>query len=143
MNEPEEKKSEPDHINLKDSSTNMAENNARETVTDLAYLKDISDGNVEFMDEMVNLFIDQSSGHIESLQEGISSQNYQTIAAAAHKMKPVLGYVGISAERSKIRDIETEAKQNADLSHIQQLLDELQLVITQANEELKAFLASH
>ena len=143
MNEHKTQKSEPDHINLKESGTNMAENSERKTVTDLAYLKDISDGNVEFMDEMVNLFIDQSSGHIESLQEGISSQNYETIAAAAHKMKPVLGYVGINAEYSKIRDIETQAKQNGDLNHIQQLLDELQAVITQANEELKAFLASH
>lgn len=115
----------------------------KQMVTDLAYLKDISDGNVEFMDEMVSLFIDQSSGHIESLQEGVNTGDFKTIASAAHKMKPVLGYVGISAENSGIREIEACAKKASDMATIQQRIGHLQSVIQQANDELKQFLASH
>lgn len=135
---------EQENENEKNKADAAAQNSKpAATVTDMAYLKDISDGNVEFMDEMVNLFIDQSGGHIESLQDGITNQDYKTIAAAAHKMKPVLGYVGISPDNSKIREIEAAAKQENNMEEIQRMLNDLQTIVTQANEELKTFLASH
>lgn len=118
------------------------EPSAAQAVTNMDYLKDISDGNVEFMNEMINLFIGQSGGHIASLQQGIDEKDYGIIAAAAHKMKPVLGYVGIDPERSKIRTIETLAKEKASEEKLQHLIDELELLIGQANKELKEALDS-
>jgi CheY-like chemotaxis protein len=109
-------------------------------VTDLGYLQDISDGNEEFMHEMINLFIDQSGDHTGNIQEGIKNADYDKIAGAAHKMKPVLGYVGVAPEASMIRDIEMRAKAHDPLQEIQQLLDTLNNIVHQANEELKAYL---
>lgn len=112
-----------------------------ETVTDLAYLRDISDGNKEFIDEMVNLFVDQSGGHIASLREGLAAFDYVTIAAAAHKLKPVLGYVGIDLEKSGIKQIETVSKSHGDFEMIEKLINELEVLINRANQELKQYLA--
>lgn len=109
-------------------------------VTDLGYLQDISDGNEEFMHEMINLFIDQSGDHTANIQEGIKNGDYDKIAGAAHKMKPVLGYVGVVPEASMIRDIEMRAKAHDPLQDLQQLLDTLNNIVHQANEELKAYL---
>ncbi|MCH8486184.1 MAG: response regulator [Candidatus Cyclonatronum sp.] len=111
-----------------------------ETVTDLAYLRDISDGNKEFVDEMVNLFIDQSEGHISSLREGVQNADYVAVSAAAHKMKPVLGYVGIDLEKSGIKQIETVSKSHGDIEVIEKLIDELEALINKANSELKRYL---
>lgn len=139
--------SEFDHHRSEDSagsasdtgrSSSESADNAK--VTDLGYLKDISDGNAEFMQEMINLFIDQSGDHTGNIQEGITNGDYDKIAGAAHKMKPVLGYVGVAPEASMIRDIEIKAKAHDPLQDIQELLDTLNQVVDQANDELKAYL---
>ncbi|AXJ00302.1 His Kinase A (phospho-acceptor) domain-containing protein [Cyclonatronum proteinivorum] len=129
----------PNHENKEDTSDMAALNN--ETVTDLAYLNEISDGNKEFIDEMVNLFVDQSGGHIESLREGLRNSDYAVIAAAAHKLKPVLGYVGIDLEKSGIKQIETVSKSHGDFEMIEKLIDELEGLINKANDELNNYLA--
>jgi len=110
------------------------------TVTDLSYLENISDGNKEFIDEMVNLFIDQSSGHLDALNNGIQAKNYTTIAQAAHKMKPVLEYVGITPDTSRIKELEEQAKLEGDFSQMKTLLNTLGDVVEQARNELNEYL---
>lgn len=112
-----------------------------DTVTSLSYLTDISDGNKEFIDEMVNLFIEQSGGHISAMKEGISKADHKSIGASAHKFKPVLGYVGIDLEKSGIKNIEALSKNQGDLKLIEKHLNDLELLVSKANEELKTYLA--
>ncbi|MCH8566888.1 MAG: response regulator [Balneolales bacterium] len=121
-------------------TNNASENSEIIMVTDLAYLREISDGNKEFMDEMINLFIDQSVDHMDSLNEGVDNQNFDAIAKAAHKMKPVLGYVGIDPEASHIKEIESLAKSESDINLIKQHIIKLFEIINKANEELARYL---
>jgi len=113
----------------------------QEQITDLAYLTEVSGGNKEFIDEMVTLFITQSDGHLAGIKTGIEENSYEKIASAAHKMKPVLGYVGISLDDAPIRDIEKLAKENGGMEQIKSYFEVLETLIEQANTELKAYLS--
>ena len=110
-------------------------------ITDLAYLRNVSDGNKEFMDEMINLFIDQSDDHLSSVTEGIDENSFEKVARAVHKMKPVLGYVGIDPEKYYLLEIELKAKTEEDMEGIQSLYVKLIDVIKMANDELRTQLS--
>ncbi|MCH8558901.1 MAG: Hpt domain-containing protein [Balneolia bacterium] len=112
------------------------------SITDLSYLRNVSDGNKEFMDEMINLFIDQSDGHLDSIREGIDQNDFEIVARAAHKMKPVLGYVGINPEKYFLQEIELKAKAGEDMAGILALHSKLIGIINQANEELRGQLST-
>ncbi len=113
-----------------------------DSVTNMNYLESIADGNREFIDEMVNMFVDQIDDHLDALNEGVNKENYADIAAAAHKVKPVLGYVGIDLERASIREIEHMAKTSAPLSEISQKILKLSELIELAKVELQNYLSA-
>lgn len=80
---------------------------------DLSFLYEIADGSDEFIVESIDMFLQQTPMLITEIGEAINGQNWSAAGAAAHKLKPNLGFFGMHTTQSMMQDIEHMAKNGA------------------------------
>ena len=85
---------------------------------DLSYLRDVSSGSNEFMIEMIDLFLDQTPGYFDNLDQFINEENWAKVAEIAHKIKPTLAFMGADAAKDSMANIETSARNLTDLETV-------------------------
>jgi len=77
---------------------------------DLSFLYEIADGSDDFIVESIDMFSQQTPQLLEEIGRGISDQNWSVVGAAAHKLKPNLGFFGMHTLQQMMGDIEHLAK---------------------------------
>ncbi|RCH56420.1 hypothetical protein DJ568_00745 [Mucilaginibacter hurinus] len=77
---------------------------------DLSFLYEIADGSDEFIVESVGMFLQQTPELIDSIESAIAQSDWPTAAAAAHKLKPNLGFFGMLNSESLLQEIESMSK---------------------------------
>lgn len=92
---------------------------------DLSYLNDIAGGNVEFVIDMIDIFLEQTPGYFEQLGAAIEQQDWKAIGDMAHKIKPTLAFVGAEDLRVKMQTMETNARGLANLDTIPGSFEEI------------------
>jgi HPt (histidine-containing phosphotransfer) domain-containing protein len=85
---------------------------------DLSYLKDVASGSDEFMIDMIDLFLDQTPGYFEQLEQHIQERNWTRTADMAHKIKPTLAFMGVDSARESMAEIEQNARNLKNLETI-------------------------
>jgi len=78
---------------------------------DLTFLNEIADGSNEFIIESIDIFIDQTPELLQIINTAIVEKRWSATAAAAHKLKPNLGFFGMLISQELFQEIETLAKQ--------------------------------
>jgi signal transduction histidine kinase/DNA-binding NtrC family response regulator len=106
-------------------------------VTDLDYLRQMSDGNEDFFREFITLFLQNAPVSLNEIEEGINSCNWEKIRQAAHKLKPSLSYVGMKEIHAKTARVEELAKTQSGLDEIKSLASEIRLACSEAFIELE------
>ncbi|MXV15384.1 Hpt domain-containing protein [Hufsiella ginkgonis] len=86
---------------------------------DLSYLNDISGGNVEFMVEMIDIFLEQTPIYFQQLSEAIQESDWKQVAEAAHKIKPTLAFMGVDHAREEMQVLEKNARMGENLGTIE------------------------
>lgn len=94
-------------------------NNNIEFNVDLSYLRDVASGSNEFMVEMIELFLDQTPGYFEQLQQLIIEKNWAKVADIAHKIKPTLSFMGVDSAGLNMAEIEQNARNERNLDTIE------------------------
>jgi HPt (histidine-containing phosphotransfer) domain-containing protein len=110
---------------------------------DLSYLKDIASGSDEFMIDMIDLFLDQTPGYFDQLDQFIKESNWSRVADIAHKIKPTLAFMGVDSARESMAEIEQNARNLKNLESISpafQLLKDMSLQLYKQLAEVKASL---
>jgi len=110
---------------------------------DLSYLKDVASGSDEFMIDMIDLFLDQTPGYFEQLDQFINESNWSRVADIAHKIKPTLAFMGVDSARESMAEIEQNARNLKNLESISpsfQLLKDMSLQLYKQLAEVKASL---
>lgn len=125
----------------------MSENSPQhdsEFKIDLSYLRDVSSGSNEFMIEMIELFLDQTPGYFEQLNQLISDENWPRVAEIAHKIKPTLAFMGADAAKDRMAEIEANARNltNTDsiapvFKSLHKFSGELFIKLTEAKKDLE------
>ena len=69
----------------------MKTNNTRE-VTDLTYLKQVSNGDNNFIIEMINVYLKETPEAIKNLENHLKNKDWQKFRAVTHKMKPSFSF---------------------------------------------------
>jgi HPt (histidine-containing phosphotransfer) domain-containing protein len=77
---------------------------------DLSFLYEIADGSDEFIVESIDMFSQQTPQLLVEIEKGIDDQNWVVVGAAAHKLKPNLGFFGMHTLQQMMGDIEHSAK---------------------------------
>jgi len=106
-------------------------------ITDLSYLEMVSDGDKDFIHQVVESFIENNAQIIVSLREEQDAGNWIKMGQLIHKIKPSLEMVGLTPLKEKIVQAENNLKNETNIEETIPLVDEIIINCQQAIEELK------
>lgn len=87
-------------------------------IIDLSYLQDVASNNVEFMVEMIDIFVAQTPEYINVLAEAIKAKDWPKIAEMSHKIKPTLAFMGANDAKETMGEIEHRSRNSEDYEGI-------------------------
>ncbi|WP_462265070.1 Hpt domain-containing protein [Mucilaginibacter sp.] len=91
---------------------------------DLTFLYEIADGSNEFIVESVDMFLQHTPALLQEIGGAVAIKNWPVAAAAAHKLKPNLGFFGMLDSQALAQEVEFIAKsENPDAAGIIAKLD--------------------
>ncbi|MCJ8209952.1 Hpt domain-containing protein [Mucilaginibacter sp. RS28] len=98
---------------------------------DLSFLYEIADGSNEFIVESIDMFLSQTPELMHTIETAIAERNWSVAGSAAHKLKPNLGFFGMSGSQGTMQEIEHLAKTGApDIQLIEGKFNQVKSVIT-------------
>jgi len=105
--------------------------------TDLEYLKGMSGDSPEIIKEMIDLFKEQVPEFTEQMQEYLLDKNWKSLGETAHKAKSSVSIMGMEELAGELNQLEQNAKQQADLENIPDMVENFIHVSEQALKELQ------
>jgi HPt (histidine-containing phosphotransfer) domain-containing protein len=116
------------------------ENFSSTRVTNLDYLTELSKGNQQFIQDMINIFLEENPVEIELLSESVKEKQFESIKTYSHKLKSTVPFVGIGRFLDDdIAEMEELALQKENMPRIELLFENVRKVCQKAWEELKEF----
>lgn len=103
----------------------------------LSKVYEISENDVEFALQIVNLFLQEVPDEIRSIKVGIEEKDYSRTYAAAHKIKPSLDLLGMDMAYDENIQVMTWAKSEGKKKDIKEVYKSLKDRVDLAIKELK------
>lgn len=104
---------------------------------DLSYLKNISNNNKKFIEEMIEAFLKSIPKSIEEMRTHLSTDNFVELGRAVHKIKPSLTLMGLQELKDLAVDIEEKIKMHKNHSNLKEKAYELCNLLEESMESLK------
>lgn len=115
----------------------MENNINHQRVTNLDYLIELSKGNVEFVKEMVGIFLNENTDDLAHFESCIRNRDFAAIKAAAHKLLSTIPYIGLDRHIEKeVSEIEKLAATNNYIQKIESMFYKIKDICEQARKEL-------
>tara|TARA_R110002049_G_scaffold99635_7_gene242574 strand:+ start:812 stop:1165 length:354 start_codon:yes stop_codon:yes gene_type:complete len=108
-----------------------------DTKIDLSYLKEVTGGSTEIIQEMLELFLSETQGQIEQLKEKCTASEWEDVKAEAHKLKPTFLYVGLKDIHAKLEAIESNARNKENLKDLSILINSVEKEFNSVKGEVK------
>ncbi len=109
-----------------------------ESFYSLAPLKQLSHGNLEFVDKMVRLFCTTIPESLQVINEAREKRDYKMVKSTAHKIKPTVQNLGVTALKHDILVLEGLDVNDIDHAKINELIDKLNKILTMVVRELSS-----
>lgn len=93
-------------------------------IIDLTYLKTMSNNDVSFMREMIEIFRDQITEYSEKLPAFNNSEDYDSLSKLAHKAKSSVAVMGMIKEADLLKKLEILAKNREETYSYKPLIDQ-------------------
>ncbi|NND07783.1 MAG: PAS domain S-box protein [Saprospiraceae bacterium] len=110
---------------------------ADEDLYSLVGLEEISRGNHAFVKKMINLFCDQTPLMVADLIQAYHAGDFKKMGAVAHKMKPSIDNLRITAIKQDIRTIEKAGKETKSFAGLEASIFKVQRTIEGAVQQMK------
>ncbi|MCB0737063.1 MAG: Hpt domain-containing protein [Bacteroidetes bacterium] len=107
---------------------------------DLSYLNEISGGDKEFIDEMINTFLEETPKDLAAIKEHSDSSNWTEVGKTAHKLKSSIKMFGLGNLKDEVLDIEMSGKNNQNVDLLAGKVETFIAKCHEAMEELKLHL---
>lgn len=99
---------------------------------DLTFLYEIADGSTEFVIESIDMLLQQAPELLGTIKNALQTSDWPTAAGAAHKLKPSMGFFGMSLSQELLQEIEQLCKAGgADPALIADKLNQAEELISQ------------
>jgi CheY-like chemotaxis protein len=108
-----------------------------EKVCNLRYLLDATRGNKEIINNITDVFMEQTPEELSALNDAIEKTDYPVIADIAHKIKSSFSIMGISILQPVFEEIEHLGNIASGIEKIEKLNHRVNAVFLQAMEEMK------
>lgn len=105
---------------------------------DLTYLNSITDGNKEFVTELIDIIKIQLPEFIEDLNKAYSNKDNETLSKIAHKAKSTIAIMGLQSLTDLLNKLEREAANNENEAAYEGYIKEFELSATNGLEQLEA-----
>lgn len=106
-------------------------------VTDLSYLKMISENDKHFMRDIIRVFNSNTPEAIIKAKSSLASKDWVSLAKTAHKLKPSVNIMGIKALKDPIQQIEDYARTEKCLDELPRMIGHLDETCRKAIQELE------
>ncbi|HJP63800.1 MAG TPA: Hpt domain-containing protein [Mucilaginibacter sp.] len=80
---------------------------------DLSFLYEIADGSNEFIVESIDMLLQQAPELLGNIDAALKALDWPAAAAAAHKLKPSMGFFGMLVSQELLQEIEMLCKAGA------------------------------
>lgn len=107
------------------------------SIIDLQYLTDITGGDNEIMAEMIQLLLEETPKHLQSIRDYSDNEQWKELGAEAHKIKPMLMYVGLSDLHDAAKTLESHGKNSQNLEEIPELIETIETGFQEVEDELR------
>lgn len=100
---------------------------------DFEYLRSISRGKQEQMQEMAQLFLTQAPRELEAIRLAFTDQNREQFIRVVHSMKSTVGYMGMQHTLGQcLQDLEARARSQETFADLTECLDETERLTLEA-----------
>ncbi len=122
-----------------DSSTPIPANApaATKELFSLNKLNSIANGNQDFINKMITLFIDQAQLSLTEIKVAFDNQAYDTLRKVAHRLKPSIDTMEVVSLKDKIRELEKFDEHTESYQSLGQQLQYLESILSQVILKLK------
>ncbi len=107
---------------------------------DLSELKRMANGNMTFVNEMLEIFIRSSNSGLSEMKKNIVLKNWNMVREYAHKMAAPAKHIKALSLYSKIKEIEHEARLGENEQKIIKLSTEIEYEVETTNRYLRSIL---
>lgn len=117
----------------------MQENGKKEneSLIDLEYLNQLSEGDDDFSISMLSYFIDNTPTVLREMKQFYDEKDWKNLRNVAHKFKPQLTFMGIKSIFNEVETIEQNAASVVNLTDIPPLIDKCEKVCMEAMNEIR------
>ncbi len=105
-------------------------------LTDLTYLNNMTEGNHELIQEMINIFTNQVDEYIVEINNLYNLQNWNGLSRLAHKAKSSVAIMGMTQLAEMLKEFEINAKDHLHIEKYPEYIHRFTQDCNAACEEL-------
>lgn len=109
---------------------------AQDRVTDLTYLKEITGGEPEIVQEFIQLFFDQLPEFRDGLTSHLVNKKYKELGELAHKAKSSVMTFGMNELGYRLKELQLKTQKLEDIDSYAEYVNEFITEINRAEKEL-------
>jgi HPt (histidine-containing phosphotransfer) domain-containing protein len=106
-------------------------------VTDLTYLKKVSNGDNDFIKEMIVVYLRETPEALNNLENYLKNKDWKKFKEIIHKMKPSFSFFGLKKLYTTIDSMEEYSDKEIHLDLLPEMIAKVKLTCTKAMAELK------
>ncbi len=107
-------------------------------ITNLSYLRNMTDNNPDLIKELVDIFISQADEYTREMQEFYTQSDWQSLSRLAHKAKSSVAIMGMSELSEMLKDFELSARDQKNVDKFFEYVTRFETDIKIACKELKS-----
>ena len=111
-------------------------------ITDLSYLRSMSNDDTNFIREMVDIFREQIADYTTQMPELLLKKDYDSLSKMAHKAKSSVAVMGMAREADLLNELEQKAAEEIEKESYAALIDTFISICGEAIDELDEQLKS-
>jgi HPt (histidine-containing phosphotransfer) domain-containing protein len=107
-------------------------------ITDLSYLKNMTDGNPKLIREIIDIFLEQVHEYSRDMQQSYEQKNWRALSRIAHKAKSSVAIMGMHDLAEMLKELELLSREQKNVDKYPQYISRFTVECNEASEELKA-----
>lgn len=117
------------------------EKHSSERITNLTFLKEMSDDSDSFVNDFIILFLQNAPESLQSMQNHSKNKNWEQLRQVVHKIKPSLNYIGLKEIYTLSATVEDYCRQGIHLDEINDMVNRItstcEIALNELRQELK------
>ena len=105
---------------------------------DLTYLNSITDGNKEFITELIDIIKAQLPESIEDFNNAYANKDNEALSKIAHKAKSTIAIMGLQSLTDLLNKLEQEAANNENTEAYESYIKEFEVSAKDGLQQLEA-----